>query len=93
MTANPIGDIQPWQVFLTVLGSVITLGGILYRVVKSFHKSIISELRVTRISIKELLADLAARNPSAMGRIVAAIDDKSIIEFVQSNERRRKPRE
>jgi hypothetical protein len=92
MTTNPIGDIQPWQVFLTVLGSILTLAGVLYKLIKSFHKSVMIELRVTRIAIKELLADLAARNPTAMGRIVAAIDDESIIEFVQSNERRRKPR-
>lgn len=90
---SPTYGIEPWHVLLTVIGSVITISLSIGRVIRTFHKTIVDELKVTRISIKELLSDLAVRNPTAMARIVAAIDDKSVIEFVRSSERRRKTRD
>lgn len=79
--------IEPWHVFVTLLISVFSLFGIIFRLIKTanaFRANVLGELRVTRVSIKELLSDLSKRNPEAMGRIVAAMDDKTVIDFVRN---------
>lgn len=86
------GAIEPWHVFVTLCTAIIALTATLWKIIQSaglFKKSVIDELKVTRISIKELLEDLTERNPSAMARIVAAMDDKSIMDFVRSSDRRK----
>lgn len=87
------GAIEPWHVFVTLLTAMASLAVVLGRIMRStgtFRKSILDELRVTRVSIKELLEDLTVRNPEAMGRIVAAMDDHSVIDFVRSADRRKR---
>lgn len=78
--------IEPWHVFITLIISILSLGGTLLGVMRSanrFRTSVLDELRVTRVSIKELLSDMAERNPEAIGRIVAAVNDQSITDFVR----------
>lgn len=87
------GAIEPWHVFVTLLTAIAGLAIVLGKVLRSagvFRKSILDELKVTRVSIKELLEDLTVRNPEAMGRIVAAMDDHSVIDFVRSADRRKR---
>lgn len=80
--------VQPWH----VLTAVTTFALALWRMIAKLRKNVLDELRVVRVSVRELLQDLAVRNPEAMGRIVAAMDDQSVIEFVRSTDRRKEPR-
>lgn len=84
--------IEPWHVFITLIISIVGLGGTLLGVMRSanaFRKSVLDELRVTRVSIRELLSDMAERNPEAIGRIVSAMNDETVSEFVRAKITRR----
>ena len=84
-------SIEPWHVLTAVLTSVVALGATLWRVIISagtFRKSVLDELKVTRVSIRELLTDLANRNPEAMGKIVAAMNDQSVSDFVRGESKK-----
>lgn len=85
--------IEPWHVFITLIISVmslaLTIAGVM-RSANTFRKSVLDELRVTRVSIRELLGDMAERNPEAIGRIVSAMNDETVSEFVRAKITRRK---
>jgi hypothetical protein len=89
MSNFDLSIIQPWH----VLTAVTTFSLAIWRMIVRLRKNVLDELKVVRVSVRELLQDLAVRNPEAMGRIVAAMDDQSVIEFVRSTDRRkeRKP--
>lgn len=82
------GIIQPWHVLTAVTG----FAALLWRMIVKLRKTVLDELKVVRVSVRELLQDLAVRNPDAMGRIVAAMDEQSVIDFVRSSDRRKEPR-
>jgi hypothetical protein len=84
---DPHSSIEPWHVLTAMFAGLGMMIGILWRALKNFKSSVVDELRVTRISIKELLADLAERNPQAMARIIAAMDDQSVVSFVRSKKK------
>lgn len=80
--------IHPWHVLLTLLLFIGALAEALRRIANAgteFRKNVLDELRVSKVSIKELLADLAERKPEAMARIVVAMDDQKIIDFVRDH--------
>jgi hypothetical protein len=82
-------SVEPIHVLLTVILLFFTLAGIIWKVMKSagrFRNSVLEELKVTRVSIKELLGDLASRNPEALGRVVAAMNEQSVLDFVKAQE-------
>jgi hypothetical protein len=86
-TMPDIHGVQPWHILTAQFAMLATLAEVIRRVAKAgtaFKKSVIDELKVTRLSIKELLGDLAERNPQAMARIIAAMDDQSVLEYVRA---------
>lgn len=85
------GIVQPWHVLTAVIMSVAGVATALKNAARSaneFKNNVLDELKVTRVSIKELLVDLAARNPEAMGRVAASMDDETVAAFVRESRKR-----
>lgn len=82
-----IHAVEPWHILTAQFAMLAGMAEVIRRVAKagvSFKKSVLDELKVTRLSIKELLGDLAERNPQAMARIIAAMDDQSVLDYVRA---------